>query len=636
MRFSTKNKIAIILLVILILPILTLSMVLPRIRFVTELTGGGDFKTELYDLYFADYSDDPDQEGVKRFTLKLLLDMRNPYDDKKIIIPRLSLDLKYLGQEVGELWTKDELILEPFKDNESNSAGLLPIYLTLFTGGNESALAAMISEVLKGNLGVIDINLDVYLGDLPIKIDILIGELLGALAGDEGGFDVNSIMGMLGGEGGLLGGGDEMAIPENYLFLYNTTVEASGKIFNDIRALLNSVNRSIFTNQDDRLLFGAKDKFEKIYWVNGTNSNEANGDGIYTWEYWNGNNWVSLNVNDGTLNFTKTGDITFTQPSNWEKMKATRFWDRDYYYVQCKVNQLDSGVDMDKGVNNTYISMNVKESKINDYKTPSDSSLFNINSIQQKEKATDYNIAQEDEVQYPELKEFDKPIEKGLLQTDMEIDKYLEVNGIKLIGDEGDDLVYTYIIPALQRGAENLNFRENIYLINQYPILDLDVSTDIEIEPLIDGLLKYLAAHNEDLMNFLSKCEIDFGAIFSYIGENFQGWIAPNGTDIVTGENIYSPISETERYNNTIVFSFVLFLIMIAILGVVAPYFGQKRVDQSFIFEDIKNLDTYIDKVKKEMEEGITEEEIDLLKSATFKKKDMFKNLDKKEGEANK
>jgi hypothetical protein len=210
------------------------------------------------------------------------------------------------------------------------------------------------------------------------------------------------------------------------------------------------------------------------------------------------------------------------------------------------------------------------------------------------------------------------------------------VNGITLIGESPNDLVYTYILPALQRGAENLNFRDNIYLVNEYPVMDLPLtSTDIEIEPLINGLLKYLASHNEDLMNFLAKCEIDFGGIFSFIGENFQGWIAPNGTDIVTGENIYAPISETERYNNTIVFSFVLFMIMIAILGVVAPYFGQKRVDQSFIFEDIKNLDTYIDKVKNEMEKGITEEEIDLLKSASFKKKDMFSNLDK-EGETNK
>ncbi|MHA1756761.1 MAG: hypothetical protein ACTSVV_08330, partial [Promethearchaeota archaeon] len=68
-----------------------------------------------------------------------------------------------------------------------------------------------------------------------------------------------------------------------------------------------------------------------------------------------------------------------------------------------------------------------------------------------------------------------------------------------------------------------------------------------------------------------------------------------------------------------------VFIILLLGLVVITPYYASKRVDQSFIFREIRNLKNYMEEVRKEMEKGITEEEIKLLKTAVFKESDFIK-----------
>ena len=76
MRGKSKNKVLLLILVAAIIPVLAIAVILPRVNTVLALTGGENAKTEMYDVFFADYSDDPELDTT-RFTIKLLLEVAN-------------------------------------------------------------------------------------------------------------------------------------------------------------------------------------------------------------------------------------------------------------------------------------------------------------------------------------------------------------------------------------------------------------------------------------------------------------------------------------------------------------------------------------------------------------------------------
>ena len=135
------------------------------------------------------------------------------------------------------------------------------------------------------------------------------------------------------------------------------------------------------------------------------------------------------------------------------------------------------------------------------------------------------------------------------------------------------------------------------------------------------------------VMSFNVKPAEAIGTIYIRADGSIDPVTAPiSSSDNVTyifTENIYDTIDQTARFQNSITYSMIILLILIGLAAFIVPYFAQKKVSQQFIFKDIKNLSTYIDKVKKEMEIGVTQEEIDLLKSVSFKKKSIL-DTDKK------
>ena len=619
MRTSAKNKLFLLALVLVGLPIITVAMIMPRINVVTALTGDENVETELYDVYFADYSEHPELD-TNRFTIKILLGIKNGNDDKKLIIPRLDLDLEYLNKKVGKAWIPEEVIIDPFVDSDTDSAALVPLYVTLYVGGKDSGLAEFINGMLLGEIGAIGVDVNLYLGDIPIQVNVLLGEVLSLLAGGEedgssGDVDVTSLLGSLGG-GDLLGGGDKLLIPDDYLFLKN-----SSNIM-DIRALFNLPNQTLFTNQHEIFLCGAKDKFNKIHWVNATEENYAKGDGNYTWEYWDGDNWKSLSVLDGTDKFNKTGDITFSAPNDWAKKAIVDFFPQKYYYVQCKIDDLDTGIDNTLKENSTYIRMNVKKSYPCDggdcYSPPSSSSA----KIADTEEIKTMSEGLQVQADLPDYGDEDIPYEKGLLKTDLELEDYFGANGLDF-----NALLNDYILPPFTNGIDKAL---KTPWINGTADDELPSGESLEVDVLLDVVFGFLATHNIDTMDFLVSCEFDFVTIFQQIGMNFTGWLAKDGEEW-NGEqwiNIYDPISTTSRYSNVILFSFVLMSVLMLSLFVLGPYLAQKKVEQTKIFGDIKNLDTYMDKVRKEMEKGISKDEIDLLKTASFKT-DFFEKKEK-------
>ncbi|MGV9174135.1 MAG: hypothetical protein ACOC35_16425 [Promethearchaeia archaeon] len=599
MKKSTKNKVSILIIGALVSPIIITGIVFPRLNIVNAFEDDANVRFELYDVYLADYSEDPELEDTQRFTIKILLDIRNADETSKLIVPRFDVDLGYLGDSVGKAWTSEELILDPFVDEDSKSAGLLPVYFTLYVEG-ESGIVDFINGIFQDQLGPLEIDFTTFLGDNPINIDVQLGELL-ELLGME--LNLEEFVGLT---------GDEHLIPENYIFLMNNTRAR------DLRALLNIENNTIFTNEYEILNFGAEDTFNTIHWENGTTRNNAMGDGNYTWEYWKGNEWSNLEeyiTDDNTEKFTKTGTIEFESPPDWERRSLIEdFFRRNYYYVRCSVDDLDSGVEIISGEpdNSSYITMNVKRSYIGNYDPPSSSQI--------EAKQDVLHVQKEIEPQsedWPELHERDLPLDRGLLQTDLDLFDYFESNNVSLEDFFMDDIFENYLMEGLAQVSK-------IPWINSTQADSESLSAaaaDLEIDILIDLLVGFLATHDLSFFDFIILCEFDWEEIITFIADDFNAWSAPDGIDSVTGENIYAPLQETSRYQNVILYSAVLMIGLFVMLGIIFPYFAQKKQDQSFIFKDIKNLDKYMDKVKQEMEKGITEDEISLLKQAAFKKK---------------
>lgn len=67
---------------------------------------------------------------------------------------------------------------------------------------------------------------------------------------------------------------------------------------------------------DKTFYIGHEDPFDQINIVLSESSSFYEG----FWEYWDGANWASLNVNDETNNFSTGGTIRFVPPSNWSRL----------------------------------------------------------------------------------------------------------------------------------------------------------------------------------------------------------------------------------------------------------------------------------------------------------------------------
>ncbi len=592
MRSASKNKAIILILGLLFFTILAFGLITPRLSLLSILSENSTIDVSLYDVYLADYSDD-DETGMKRFTIKILIGVKNLDKTQKLIIPRLSINMGYLGKPVGRAWTTEELILQPHISDDSDYVGLLPVYVSLYVdeeksgkGGLTEFMAGMISQKPKP----IEIDLTVFLGDIPINVDTTLGKLLSLLGDtfDSSMMDISMLFSVL----GVDPSGIKYTIPENFIFLKNNTFA------NDVRALYNLNNMTIFRGTNEILIFGADKTFNKIYWENATNGNYAKGNGNYTWQYWNGT-WQDLPTQPPFNNFSQSEVITFSVPPDWKKKKIVTFFP-EYYYLQCIADDLDTGINT-TAEEPKLMRMNVQNSYIANYEpmgnyTPPESDFVDL--------------------EFPELPAHKIPLDKGLLRAtkdeDPDLNEYFLSNGLDF-----NELTEEKIYPYIKKGSNKITQTAYVNLT------DDDDLENMELEGILDFIMSFITSHNVDLNKFLGDCEIDFIEILKYFGDKelgFKGWSNPNGIDRITGEDIYAPIYETTRYQNLIVFSIFLFVFIIICATIIVPYFAQKKIDQSFIFKDIKNLDSYIDKVKSEMEREITEDEIAFLKSAPKRK----------------
>ena len=190
-------------------------------------------------------------------------------------------------------------------------------------------------------------------------------------------------------------------------------------------------------------------------------------------------------------------------------------------------------------------------------------------------------------------------------------------------GIDFNSLINDWVILPIVTGLKVEGNTPNIYGIpSDYP--NVDNIEDLDVAQVLGTILSFLLSHNIDLNSFLVDCQFNFEGIFNYLGSNFKGYTTDKGIDILTGADIYAPVYETRQYENSITFSLIILIVLIGLAALIVPYYAQKKISQQYIFKDIKNLNNYIDKVKKEMEKGITAEEIELLKTVSFKKKTFF------------
>lgn len=54
-----------------------------------------------------------------------------------------------------------------------------------------------------------------------------------------------------------------------------------------------------------------------------------------SWEYWDGSNWVSLPLTDGSSAFTVSGQISFVPPANWSRKVINK--SRNKFFVRCRI-----------------------------------------------------------------------------------------------------------------------------------------------------------------------------------------------------------------------------------------------------------------------------------------------------------
>jgi len=108
-------------------------------------------------------------------------------------------------------------------------------------------------------------------------------------------------------------------------------------IFEDLTAELSTSTdktTTIFTTGTTSALYiGTLTKFRTFY----VNITTINAQGLTTvCEYWNGTNWTNIVVSDGTTNFTSSGPITFTKPTDWsiDPQPPETITEDNYYWLR--------------------------------------------------------------------------------------------------------------------------------------------------------------------------------------------------------------------------------------------------------------------------------------------------------------
>lgn len=387
MKFSRKNKIAILLLLGIGIAGFILGFISPRISLLnSEAAGWGkpqanienkEIKIGIYDVLFVEYLPNhdvewtEDEEDVTRITLKLLLNLSNPFEEINVRIPRIDIKLGHLDKPVGRVWTTEEFALDPFDVNpdtdgdtieeqkkerlDHNAAGIWSIYLTLYTGA-DSGLNYFLNDLFAGNLGGIAFDATLELGNYPLNVEGIFGELLKLVGLGLGGTETGAITDepvpeMLAGALGADLDRIKPAVRSNTIFFKETKFSntENNKEYRDIRTLTEDLNVTLFSNEvsatlleitstavnitDEIIYFGSTEEFQTLYIANASGSyqakhdnstgvwtnknitytkkdpihgNCANGDGEYIWEYWDGTDWVSFNQkiqNDTSSNF---------------------------------------------------------------------------------------------------------------------------------------------------------------------------------------------------------------------------------------------------------------------------------------------------------------------------------------------
>jgi hypothetical protein len=91
---------------------------------------------------------------------------------------------------------------------------------------------------------------------------------------------------------------------------------------------------------DDFLAIGYKDPFTSLTITTGTAKTDTS---TLVWEYWDGSDWTTLDVTDGTVGFTEAGakTITFTEPGDWTSKKLSTDTSA-YFYVRVRCSAFTS------------------------------------------------------------------------------------------------------------------------------------------------------------------------------------------------------------------------------------------------------------------------------------------------------
>lgn len=369
MRTAFKNKLALLGIIALIFPLLWTGYLLPRTRIITSVVEeGSDLLgnvVDIYDIYICDFKNESDiydgqvvGEGNEALTFEIVLTVYNKFHDSYLMVPRLDVDLIFLNKSVGRLWTREEARIAPY------SAGLWSIYAEILIGNN-SGVYELITAVFQLELDPMDLDLDLFLGLIPLTLKLSMGTLIPLVLGgtaDEV-FDVENLLADFGGGddllGGLMGGEGGRQMLD---WTTGATAFAKNKTVEEDFRLLVWENDTFFQDSADELLIGAShNAWDRIEWANATSGNNATGIGNYTWQYWRVDRWIDVSTSDSTNGFNKTGIILFTGSMvNWTAKKILNF--PEYFWVKCTIYQQDPGkvLMMDalnsKVSNSTYVA----------------------------------------------------------------------------------------------------------------------------------------------------------------------------------------------------------------------------------------------------------------------------------------
>jgi ribosomal protein L40E len=609
MKFSKKNKMAMLLLLGIGIAGFILGFISPRITlFNSEAAGWGkpqanienkQVQLELYDIFFVKYDQDLDlpyteeEESVNRLTLKILMNISNPFEDTGLIIPRLDVKLGHLMRPVGRLWTTEEFQLNPFdvdpnvvgdsiakqleKRNDTGAAGIWTVYLSLYSGA-DSAINEFISDIFEGNFGPISFDATLELGNYPINVEGIFGELLKLVGLGLGGTETGAITDEPVAEmlAGALGAELDRIVPavrSDSIFLKQIDIidELTNDTFTDIRMLTEDVNVSLFTDNvimdlfnmqghvlNESVYFGKTEPFQTLYLPNASigyrnetlwetsqitqiiknplHGNMANGDGTYIWEYFDGSGWVSLPIIDDTIdNFFYSNSETWNSSylswidisADWEPTQIYDRFTKDYYFIRCRNGTRDSGLNSVPGA---AIKVDIKHARIGNAVIPltapenEDNTVFGTGGLQ----LDDSLILAEEEaiIVYPGINPDHLPDKSagqvGILQYgEGDFDKYIEDI---VFGGSGttfmDGLIMPEIVNPTQGGIVNALTKFG------YDPSTLFFDSDVKLasDPLDAGLIFFniftaLYTHNISASDLLVASELNIAHLIDVLAE---------------------------------------------------------------------------------------------------------------------